>query len=71
MGDSANVNEKKTKKTGFFKGLRKEFKKITWPSRNDIVKQTTATVVISIAVGLLIALLDTIIQYGVDFLITF
>ena len=30
MGDSA---EKKAKKPGFFKGVKSEFKKITWPDK--------------------------------------
>lgn len=70
MGDSAKTDGK-TKKPGFFKGLKKEFKKITWPDRKTVTKQTAAVVVVSIALGLLIALLDFIIQFGVDRLVTF
>ena len=70
-----NANSKDSKNAGkkqsFFKGLKKEFKKITWPTKDDTVKQTTAVIVISLAVGAIIALLDTAIQYGVDFLIKF
>lgn len=70
MGDSVKKNEK-TKKPSFFKGLKKEFKKITWPGKDSVVKQTTAVVVISVVLGLVIALLDFIIQNGVDLLVTF
>jgi len=70
-----NANSKDSKNAGkkqsFFKGLKKEFKKITWPTKDDTVKQTTAVIVISLVVGAIIALLDTAIQYGVDFLIKF
>lgn len=44
---------------GFFKGVRKEFSRIMWPSRSDVVKQTFAVVVLSVLCGLMITLLDT------------
>ena len=71
MGDSVKKNEKTTKKPSFFKGLKKEFKKITWPGKESVAKQTTAVVIISVILGLVIALLDFIIQNGVDLLVTF
>ena len=69
MGDASKETTKK--KTSFFKGLKKEFKKVVWPDKKDITKQTTAVLIISLVLGLIITLLDTIIQYGVDFLTTF
>lgn len=72
MGDATKNNSKdKAKKPGFFKGLKKEFKKVVWPNRKDTGKQTAAVLIISLVVGALIALMDTVIQYGVDFLTTF
>ena len=50
-------------------GLSAEFKKIIWPDKQSLVRQTTAVVAVSVVVGLIIALLDFIIQYGVDFLV--
>ena len=64
MAESA----KKTK-TSFWKGLKAEFKKIIWPDRKTLATQTTAVVVVSIAVGIVIAVLDFIIQFGLNFLI--
>ena len=43
---------------GFFKGVKREFGKISWPSRQDIIKQTIAVVVVSVLLGLMIAALD-------------
>ena len=72
MGDlNTPIKEKKSTKKSFFKGLKKEFKKVTWPDKRDMVKQTAATVFVSLAVGLIIALMDTIIKYGVEILTTF
>ncbi len=64
MGDSA---EKQTH-TGFFKGVKSEFKKISWPDRQSTLKQSVAVVAISVVVGILIAVLDYVFQYGVNFL---
>lgn len=64
MGDSAE----KPAKPSFFKGVKAEFKKISWPDRQSTFKQSVAVVAISIVVGLIIAVLDYIIQYGVNFL---
>ena len=50
-------------------GLKAEFRKIIWPTREDIQKETTAVVVVSVILGVVIALLDFIIQHGVDFLV--
>ena len=59
----------KTPKTSWFHGLKQEFSKITWTDRKSVVKQTIAVVSVSVVVGLIIAVLDWMIQYGVDFLL--
>ena len=58
-----------TKKTGFFSRVKAEFKKIIWPTKKDVAKQTTAVVVVSVILGLIIALLDMVFKYGINFLI--
>ena len=42
----------------WFEDLKTEFKRIIWLDRSTVVKQTTATVIVSVIVGLLIAVLD-------------
>ena len=49
--------------------LKTEFAKISWLDRKSVTRQTIAVVSVSVVVGLMIALMDWIIQYGVDFLI--
>ena len=68
MGDSANTD--KTVKQGFFKGVKAEFKKISWPDKNSLTKQSIAVVVISVCLAVVISLLDMAIKYGVNFLTT-
>ena len=52
----------KNTKTSFWKGLKAEFKKIIWPSRQDVVKQTILIIVVTIILGVIIKFLDTGIQ---------
>lgn len=63
-------NEKKQKKEkkkmgNFFSEIRLEFKKITWPTRKILFKQTITVIFISIIVGAIIFGYDL----GIDFLI--
>ena len=53
----------------FFKGLKTEYNKIIFPTRKDIIKETTATIVVSLLVGALIAVLDLIMKTGLGFII--
>ena len=64
----AEKTEKGLKKS-WFDGLKAEFKKIIWPDRKSLVKQTGAVVAVSIVLGMIIAVLDFIFQYGVDILV--
>ena len=71
MGDSVNSvkTTENTPKKSWFKGLKAEYKKIMWPDRKTLATQTTAVVVVSIALGIIIAALDFVIQSGLNFLI--
>ncbi|MBO5450096.1 MAG: preprotein translocase subunit SecE [Lachnospiraceae bacterium] len=67
MGETNN-SQNQSKPVSFFEGVKAEFKKVIWPDKMEIVKQTITVSVVSIVLGLLIALIDTIVQYGVNFL---
>ena len=69
MSDSAKKEKAPAaKKPGFFKGLKSEYKKISWPDSTTLLKQSVVVITISVVLGLLITLMDTIIQYGVNLL---
>ena len=72
MGDSAKSAKSGgvSKITKFWNGVKAEFKRITWPTKDDLIKQSIAVVVISVVVGAIITILDFGLQYGVDFLTT-
>ena len=69
MGHTENVE--KAPKTSWFAGVKAEFAKIVWPEQKSVVRQTIAVIAVSVVTGLIIALLDWVIQYGVNFLVGF
>lgn len=70
MGDSAKKSKKPAaKKTSWFKGLKGQFKSISWPNPETVGKQTTAVVVISVILGVLITVIDVIFRFGLEFLV--
>ena len=62
------ANQEKTPKIKFFDGVKSEFKKIVWPDKNTLLKQSVAVVIVSIVLGAIIAVVDMIVQYGINFL---
>ena len=67
MAESARPDQKAV---SFFDGVKAEFKKISWPDKDSLLKQSVAVVVISLVVGAIITVLDFGLQYGVDFITT-
>ncbi len=69
MGETtANTTEKAPKKS-WFKGLKSEFKKIIWPDKESLAKQSLAVVVISVALGIVIAIVDFAVTVGIDLIL--
>ena len=62
-------NTEKAKKSSWFKGLKAEFKKIIWPDKKTLAKQTAAVVACSVALGAIIAVIDAVLQYVIDFIV--
>ena len=48
--------------TGFLTAVRDELKKVTWPTRPELVKATRMIIVLSILLGLTIGLMDYVLQ---------
>ena len=59
----------KTQKKSWFKGLSQEFRKIIWPDKMTLAKQTAAVISVSVALGALIAVIDFVLQHGVEILV--
>jgi preprotein translocase subunit SecE len=63
----AETASKEKEKKSFFKGLKAEFGKVIWPAREAVGR--AVVVACSVALGLIIALLDLIIKFGLSFLL--
>ena len=59
----------KTQKKSWFKGLQAEFKKVIWPDKKTLARQTTAVIAVSVVLGAVIAVVDAILKYGIDLLV--
>ena len=55
-----------TPKKSFFKGIKAEFSRIIWPTKDSIIKETGIVVVTTVVLGLIIAGIDFLIQIGLD-----
>lgn len=69
MGENTVKAEKAPKKS-WSKGLKAEFKKIIWPDKKSLTKQTVAVICTSVALGFIIKVVDIIIEYGINFLMS-
>ncbi|MDD3172996.1 MAG: preprotein translocase subunit SecE [Herbinix sp.] len=69
MGETANSTAEKAPKKSWFKGLKSEFKKIIWPDKEHLVKQSVAVITVTIILGAIIYFLDTVFDYGMGFII--
>ncbi|MCR4694832.1 MAG: preprotein translocase subunit SecE [Pseudobutyrivibrio sp.] len=63
------AEEKKSKKSGLFEGLKGEFNKIVWADPKNVSKQTTAVIAVSVVTALIIVVLDAMINNGVEILV--
>ena len=63
------MEESAKKKKSVFKNLKAEFKKIIWPDKKSFTRETVAVVLTSVFLGAVIALLDLVIKFGINFII--
>ena len=53
----------------WWKGLKAEFRKIIWPDKETVAKQTAAVIIITVVLGAIISLLDTGVKALIDLII--
>ena len=65
MEDNKDLKKEKKKKgsnednkSTFFSSIKQEFKKITWPNRQTLMKQTGTVIVTSILIGIMVVGMD-------------
>ena len=70
MGEiTANTTQEKAPKKSWFKGLKSEFKKIAWPDKETLVKESAAVIGITVVLGFVIALVDDVINKVIGLII--
>ncbi len=67
MGET--VSNEKAPKKDFIKGLKAEFNKIIWPDKDSLRKQSVVVMIVTVLMGITIAVLDLIIKYGLNIII--
>ncbi len=53
----------------WWEGVKAEWRKIIWPTKDDLIKKTGIVAVVSVILGVIITILDFLIQNGIDFLL--
>ena len=66
MGDKANKTNENVAKSSFSQEVKSEFKKIIWPSKESLTKESVAVIATTIVLGGVVALLDLGIQYLIN-----
>ena len=56
-------------KRSWFQELKAEFGKITWPTKDKLVRQSAAVIVISVILGFIIAGVDYLLQIGLTYIV--
>ena len=65
----AKEKESTSLKRGFFTELKGEFRKIIWPDKKLLGKQSVAVIVAAIILGCIISAVDWVMQIGLSFII--
>lgn len=58
--------KKKRSFKDWWTGLKAEFSKIIWPTKASIVRQSVVVVIVTAILGVLIGMIDQLIQFGLD-----
>ncbi len=56
----ADEKAKTVKKTSFFDGVKAEFGKIRWAGRQELLRKSGLVVLISLVMGVLISVIDSV-----------
>ncbi|MCI0502402.1 MAG: preprotein translocase subunit SecE [Fusobacteria bacterium] len=64
------ANKPQGKKTNLFKGMISELKKVTWPTKKEVLVYTIIVVVTVIVFTIIIGFYDLILKYLIEFLLS-
>ena len=67
--DAAENTSLFTKVRDFFSGVKAEYSKIIFPNTEDLKKQTIATLIVSVVIGVLIFVIDLVFKSLLGFIL--
>jgi preprotein translocase subunit SecE len=53
----------------FFKEVKTEIKKVSWPTRQEVLNYTLIVVIASVVIGLFLWILDLLFQKGISYIL--
>jgi preprotein translocase subunit SecE len=53
----------------FFQEVRSELKKVSWPSKKDVVGATTVVIITTLIMGLFLGIIDLVLSKGIELLL--
>ncbi|MEG0873667.1 MAG: preprotein translocase subunit SecE [Clostridia bacterium] len=56
-------SKKEAKSNGFFKGVKTELKKVVWPTRKQLIKNTALVLILVVAFAVIILSFDMIVDF--------
>lgn len=65
----SNENEKASLNRSYFTELKGEFRKIIWPDKKLLGKQSVAVILAAVVIGCIISAVDWAMQVGLSFII--
>ena len=68
MASSTDVKKTKRMKT-YFRGVRAELRKVSWPTKKELLNYTAVVVGLSVIVAIIVWILDIIINGGLQLII--
>ncbi|MCR5215295.1 MAG: preprotein translocase subunit SecE [Eubacterium sp.] len=66
--DSKKKDTSPALKRSWFTELKAEFKKITWPKKDQLFKEAVVVLVSAISIGLIIVLVDWLLNLGLSYI---
>ena len=66
MAEAAKAKKSGNKITRFFKEVKSELKKVTWPGKKQVTKNTIVVIAAVVIIGIVIWALDLLFSFGLD-----
>lgn len=69
MSKSKETSKSPELKRSWFKELKAEFGKITWPAKESLFKQSVLVTIAAVVIGFLVAGVDWVLEIGMKWLV--